>query len=364
MKQFFTLAVAAMTAISVNAAQHTFVQTPVDISKGINLSACHSQLRKASKHAKAEDSSLQYFLGDFVHSQWCLDPQTYEDWIGSNCGVSILDNNDGTLTVKNVLGYGNVLATYDADEEALVIASGQQLFESRYGNVGLFAFTINDDDEAEITDEDIVCYLDDENRFEILNDGIIMVLTDGAYAGYSINALYMFNQFDRVNATMTYLDYDMDEISVGVAIDGTPDDGYIDVYGFGDVSCVALEIDGQNVNIPEGQSVFYHSDYGMFYIYPINEDCQIIDGEVTGTYDAESQSIALNDFTIKEIESNTLYDYYFSISITWLEQEDVVGIEQLAAQRSTRAFDLQGRPVSIPAHGRILVNEGQKMVVK
>lgn len=364
MKQFFTLAVAAMTAMTVHAAQHTFVQTPVDLSQGINVPACRPQLRKAPRHAKAEDSSLQSFLGDFVHSQWCLDPQTYEDWIGSNTGVRILDNGDGTVTVRNILGYGDVLATYDADEEALVIASGQHLFESRYGNVGLYAFTINDDDEAVASNEDILCYLDDENRFEILNDGIVMILTDGAYAGYTVNAMYMFNQFDRVNATMTYLDYDMDEISVGVAIDGTPDEGYIDVYGFGDVSCVALEIEGQNVSIPEGQSVFYHSDYGMFYVYPVNEDLQVIDGEVTGTYDAESQSIALHDFTVKELQTNTLYNYFYSASITWLEQEDIVGIEQLASQRSTRAFDLQGRPVSVPAHGRILVSEGQKMMVK
>lgn len=371
MKQIFTLAAAAMVAMSANAAEHTFVQNqvkaPVDISKGIHVKAA-PKLQKIQKHSKAEDTSFNSFLGDFVHSQWCLDPDSYDDWIGSVTGVQINDNGDGTVTIQNILGYGDIQATYDADEEALVAASGQFLFESVYGNVCLSSFTIGADDEVEFTGEDLLFYLDDENRFEILNDGIAMVLSDGAYAGYMLNALYMFNQFDRVNATMTYQDFDKEDITIGVAIDGMPEDGYINVYGFGDVSCVALAIDGDYVTIPEGQSVFFHSSYGMFYVYPILEQggdfAGIAEGEVSGTYDAEAQTISLGSLCAYEENTKAVYDVYYAPVISWMQQEDPVGIEQINAIRSTQIYDLQGRLINKLSQGQTYIKDGVKMIKK
>lgn len=369
MKQFFTLAVATMVALSAQAADRTFannhVNNLVDISKGISLKAAPMQLHKAKKQAKAEDGALECFLGDFVHSQWCLDPESYEDWIGSNCGISIKDNGDGTVTIENILGYGNIQATYDADEEALVAAPGQFLFESTYGNVGLYPFTIDDLGNVDFPEDDILFYLDDENRFEILNDGIALILLDGEYEGVMLNTFYMFNQFDRVNATMTYLDYYKKEVSIGVAIDGTPDDGYVDVYGFGDISCVALEIDGEDVYVPKGQGVFYYSIYGMFYVYPLDEEGTVVDGEVTGTYNAETQSIALADFSVSELENSKVYDKYYNPVITWLKADEPVAIEQLNVQQpSTRIYDLQGRQVNTLVKGQTYVKGDGKMMVK
>lgn len=371
MKQIFTLAAAALMAMSASA-ENTFVKenlSLVKINDNFKVSVQNAPAMLKAKKAKAEASALDCFLGDFVHSQWCLDPDSYEDWIGSSCDFHVLDNGDGTVTIKNLLGYGDIQAAYDADEEALIAPGNQFLFESVYGNVGLCAFTINADDEVEFTDDDLLFYLDDENRFEILNDGIAMVLIDGDYAGSMLNSLYMFNQFDRVNATMTYLDFYDDEISLGVAIDGDPEEGVVNVYGFGDVSCVTVVIEGDQATIPAGQSVFYYDGYGMFYIYPTALDANgnfagVGEGDATGVYDAAAQQLAFRSVCAFAPESNGIYDVFNAATITWNQQDSPVAISTINAEASSRAFDLQGRATSKLNAGQIYFKEGQKFIVK
>lgn len=359
MKQIFTLAAAALMAMSASAENTLAKETLslVKINDSFKVSVQNSPSLLKAKKAKAEASTLDCFLGDFVHSQWCLDPDSYDDWIGSNCDVHILDNGDGTVTIKNILGWGDIQAAYDADEEALVAPGNQFLFESSYGNVGLCAFTINADDEVEFTDDDLLFYLDDENRFEILNDGIAMVLTDGNYAGYMLNSLYMFNQFDRVNATMSWTDYYGDLCEYGVAIDGTAEDGYVDVYGFGNVSCVAVVIDGEEASIPEGQSVFFHSNYGMFYVYPFDPATSLVsEGDVMGSYNDATKTIVLDPLIAFEPNTGTVYDTFENATIQWNGADTPTAISDLKAETSSRAFDLQGRPVSTVEQGLYIVN--------
>lgn len=367
MKQIFTLAAAALMAMSASA-ENTLVKenlSLVKINDNFKVSVQNAPAMLKAKKAKAEASALDCFLGDFVHSQWCLDPDSYEDWIGSSCDLHVLDNGDGTVTIKNLLGYGDIQAAYDADEEALIAPGNQFLFESVYGNVGLCAFTINADDEVEFTDDDLLFYLDDENRFEILNDGIAMVLIDGDYAGSMLNSLYMFNQFDRVNATMRWNDYYFDPCEYGVAIDGSVEDGYVNVYGFGNVSCVTVVIDGDEASIPAGQSVFYHSNYGMFYVKQLDESFNISDeNDVMGSYDAETKALAFDPFIVINDTNSTMYDLYSDATIQWFTEDVPVAITTINAEASSRAFDLQGRATSKLNAGQIYIKEGQKFVVK
>ena len=372
MKHLFTLAIASLAIASAHA-EHTFVQkalTPIKCETvKLNAQQLDALTQKAPKAAKADDASFEAFLGDFVHSQWCLDPDSYDDWIGSNCDLHVLDNGDGTVTIKNILGYGDIQAIYDADEEALIAPGNQFLFESTYGNVGLCAFSLNSDDEVEFTDDDLLFYLDDENRFEILNDGIAMVLTDGDYAGYMLNSLYMFNQFDRVNATMTYFDFYDDEVSLGVAIDGKPEEGVVNVYGFGDVSCVTIEIQGDLASIPAGQSVFYYNGYGMFYIYSTALDfygnfAGVNEGDAVGGYDAAAQQICFRSVCAYAPESDGIYDVFNEATITWNQQDSPVAISTIKAENHASAYDLQGRTTSKLNAGQIYFKEGQKFLVK
>ena len=371
MKHFFTLAIATMAIISAHA-ENTFVQaqkelTPIKV-ENVKLDARQFNMlsQKAPKAVKAEASTLDCFLGDFVHSQWCIDPDTYDDWIGSSTDMHVVDNGDGTVTLKNVLGYGNIQATYNEEDETLVAPSMQQLFESSYGNVALCAIGLNADDEVEFQeDTDIVFYVDDENRFLIENDGVAMILMDGPYAGYMLNSFYFFNQFDRVNATMSWVDYYDDLCEVGVAIDGTAEDGYVDVYGFGDVSCVAIVIDGEEASIPEGQSVFFHSSYGMFYVQPFNPATfEVGEGDVMGTYNDGTKAIELDPFIVIEASSNTVYDIYDNATIKWNVEDTPTAISTLKAEQGGRAFNLQGRVASSFEQGQVYVKEGKKFFIK
>lgn len=374
MKQFFTLAAAVLVAFSANAeismVRNNSVSAPVKVEnhKVQKQTPAFFAKSKKAKAANIEASAFNTFLGDYVHSQWCLDPNSYEDWIGSNTGCQIVDNGDGTVTVKNILGFGDIQATYNAEDETLSAAPGQYLFESVYGGIGLFPFTINEDDEVDYSEEDpIVFYIDDENRLMIENDGILLVIIDGDYAGYSVNDLYMFNQFDRVNATMSFLDYYEEEYTLGVAVDGDAEQGYVNVYGFGDVSCIAIEIDGTTASVPAEQSIYYYDGYGMFYIYPITERngsfSGIQEGPVAGTYDAQTKTISLVSCCGYAPESDGIYDVYYNPVIT-MNEEDVVAIEQIKNHSAAICYDLQGRIIEQPAKGQLCIQGNNKMIQK
>ena len=102
----------------------------------------------------------------------------------------------------------------------------------------------------------------------------------------------------------------------------------------------------------------------MFYVYPLDEEGTVVDGEVTGTYNAETQSIALADFSVSELENSKVYDKYYNPVITWLKADEPVGIEQVNTQHSARVYDLQGRLVNTPVKGQTYVKGGAKMMVK
>lgn len=367
MKKFFTLAATALVAMSANAElnfmnQHESLTAPVKMEK-VQMPGIQ---KKAPAQKQDVDATFEAFLGDFVHSQWALDPDTYTDWIASNTGMQITDNGDGTVTMTNFLGFGDIVATYDAADEALYADPGQFLFESSYGSVGLFPFFVNDDDEAEIdTESPLIFMLDDENRFELLNDGVAMILTDGAYEGYRLNHLYMFNQFDRVNGTMSWVNYDGDEVTVGVAVeDKIEKSGYVNVYGFSDLGCAMLGVEGSDVQLYSEQGLFFHGSYGLF----VNYGCIIDEGGIyldEGDYTAGTLTngvISLDPFVVAC--GNTLYDLYQDATIT-LPVEDVpVAVSTIKAEQPKRTFDLQGRATSKLEAGQIYMQEGRKVIVK
>lgn len=372
MKQFFTLVAAAMIAFSANAENQSIknnitLTAPVKVSNSFKVQREKSpaKLHKARRMAKAENSSFETFLGDYVHSQWAIDPDTFDDWIASNCDVHVIDNGDGTVTIKNILGYGNIIATYNADEETLEAAPAQFLFESRYGNISLFPIAIDDSDEVIIQSEsNIVFSIDSENRFMIDNDGIAMVITDGQYAGEMINYYYFFNQFDRTNATMTYLDYYNNDCSVEISIDGKPEDGVIDIYGFGDVSCPTVYVEGSEVTVPYGQSMFYYSSYGLFYLFGFQYQT-LIEEDITGTYDEATKTISLNPICIVEPNNMVMVDAYTDINITWYETEDPVAIQQVKDNANISLnYDLQGRIINDIRQGQTYINNGKKYIAK
>lgn len=376
MKQLFTLVSAALIAFSANAEISTVrnnnnISAPIKVENiKVSKKAPARMAKKSNKTLKAsEASAFDTFLGEYVHSQWCLDPDSYNDWIGSSTGCQIKDNGDGTVTIENILGYGDIQATYDAENEVLLAAANQFLFESIYGNIQLTPFIINDDDEVEFVADDIVFYIEDNNRLMIENDGVVMAIADGLYAGLFVNGLYMFNQFDRVNATMTFNDFYNDEYTIGVAIDGSVENGYVDVYGFGDVSCITIEVDGETASVPEGQSIFFHNAYGMYYLYPIVEVngsfTNVKSGAVEGTYDDQTQTFSLASCCGFCSEANSIYDVYYNPVITINVDESIVAIEQVKnSNHAATLYDLQGRMISKPVQGQPFIKDNSKMIVK
>lgn len=366
MKKFFTLAATAMVAMSASA-ELNFMTQPgaLTMPKKVSEVKVPTLMKKAPAQKQDVDAAFEAFLGDFVHSQWALDPDTYTDWIASNTGMQITDNGDGTVTMSNFLGFGDIVATYDADDEVLYAEAGQFLFQSSYGPVGLYPITINDDGEAEYSEDELLFMLDDENRFELLNDGVMMLLTDGAYAGYMLNYYYLFNQFDHVNGTMTWTNYDDEEVSVGVAVeDKIETSGYVNVYGFADLGCAMLGVEGDEVQLYNEQGLFFHGNYGLF----TNVGCTVeSDGIylVDGEYSAGTLTngvISLDPFCVAC--GNTLYDLYNEAQIT-LPVEDVpVAISNIKTEKKNVAFDLQGHVANSFEQGQVYMQDGRKFIVK
>lgn len=366
MKKFFTLAATALVAFSANAELNFMTQpSALTMPKKVAAVKAPAQMKKAPAQKQDVDDAFEAFLGDFVHSQWALDADTYTDWISSNTGMQITDNGDGTVTMSNFLGFGDIVATYDADDEALYAEAGQFLFQSSYGSVGLFPIVIDDEGEAQYSEDELCFMLDDENRFELLNDGVMMLLTDGAYAGYMLNYFYLFNQFDRVNGTMSWLDYNEEEVTVGVAIeDKIEKSGYINVYGFSDLGCAMLGVEGDEVQLYNEQGLFFHGNYGLF----TNVGCTIEDGNIylaEGDYTAGTLAdgvISLDPFCVAC--GNTLYDLYENATITLPKEDTPVAISSIKTENVKRAFDLQGRVADKFEQGQVYMQEGRKFIVK
>lgn len=368
MKKFFTLFTASCLALTASA-QLNFMTQPDAVTMPKKVSEAKlvpAAMKKAPAQKQENDATLEAFLGKFVHSQWALDADTYTDWIASNTGMEVIDNGDGTVTMTNFLGFGDIVATYSADDEALIAEPGQFLFDSSYGPVGLFPIIINDEGEAEAdTEGELLFMLDDENRFELLNDGVIMLLTGGAYEGYMLNYYYLFNQFDRVNGTMSWNNYDGNAVTVDVAIeDKIEKSGYVNVYGFADLGCAMIGFEDEEAQLYNEQGLFFHSNYGLF----VNYSCVVEDDGIyfdENDYTAGSLTngiISLEPFCVAC--GNTLYDLYTDAVITLPSHDDPVAISTIKNEQYQRTFDLQGHEVSSFNAGQIYMQEGRKFIVK
>lgn len=378
MKKIFTLSALALATVSAQA-EFTFVDAPrqmnvkqaqhVTIQKQTPAHFSHQQ----AKRAKAEATEgLEAFTGDWVMSEWVIDPNMEYDYIASNTGITITDNGDGTATIGNFLGQGDVIATYNAESGSLEIQPQLLWSHSTYGDIWIYPFFVNDNDEVDFDENDVISLsLDSEDRFFIDNDGIAMLLVSGAYAGYVIGDFYMYNEFDRVNGTMSYSDYDGVEHELGIAWDGSAEEGSVYVYGFVDMGCPTINIDAENgtVTMEDGQAMFYYPDYGFFSTLALVEQGGKLytteEGMTFGTYEAETNTINLELFGLGS-ESGSLYDLYRNATIVGPSSEPVVGIATIEqkAQSQTTIYDLQGRIADQLAKGQLYMQQGQKFIVK
>lgn len=377
MKKIFTLSALALAALSAQA-EYTFVDAPrqMTINKyeqaAIQKQAPAMFTQQQAKRAKAEDTArIDAFVGDWVMSEWVIDVNSEYDYIASNVDIAITDNGDGTATISNVFGYGDITATYNAETGSLE-APAQLLFtHASYGDINLMPFYVDDNDEVQIESEGTISFsLDSENRFYIDNDGICMVLTSGVYAGYILGDFYMYNQFDRVNGTMSHIDYYGDLHEYGIAWDGAAEEGTVYIYGFGMIGCPTINVDVEagTATMEDGQAMFYYNGYGYFNTiglinqggsYYLNED-----GMTKGTYEAETNTIKLNLFGLGT-ESGTLYDLYDQATIVGPTTEPIVGIATVENKKNdTTTYDLQGRVANELVKGQLYMQQNQKFVVK
>lgn len=378
MKKIFTLSALALAALSAQT-EYTFVDAPRQMTINKYEQATFQKqaptlfTQQQAKRAKAEDTAgVGTFVGDWVMSEWAIDVNMEYDYIASNAGVTIADNGDGTVTIANVLGYGEITATYNAETGSLEAAPQLLWTHETYGDIWLYPFYVNEEDEVQIEEEGTISFsLDSENRFFADNDGIVMILASGTYAGYVIGDFYMYNQFDRVNGTMTYNDYYGEEHQLGIAWDGSAEEGEVYVYGFVDMGCPTITIDAENgtASMVDGQAMFYYPNYGYFYTlgliesegkYYINED-----GATLGTYNAETNTIQLNIFGLAN-ETGTLYDLYSNATIVGADNTPIVSIAYIEekTQNNATIYDLQGRIANEFAKGQLYMQQGQKFIVK
>jgi len=376
MKKIFTLSALALAALSAQA-ELTFVDAPRQLSiKSVENATLQKQApakftAAQPKRANAEAATgKDTFVGNWVMSEWVIDPSMNYDYISSDTDITITENEDGSFTIANVFGYGDISATYN-EETGSLESPAQCLFtHSTYGQIYLYPFSVDDEDNVVVETEGTISFsLDNENRFYIDNDGIVMKLVEGTYAGYVYGDFYMYNQFDRVNGTMSHNDYYGDPHEYGIAWDGAAEEGTVYIYGFAGMGCPTITVDAENgtVSMEDGQQMFYYNNYGYFstlsLIYEDGSYYMNEDGYTAGTYDAETNTIALNLFGLGTT-SGTLYDLYQNATIVGPSLDPVVGIANIQQNNAEATYDLQGRIVEQLNNGQLYIKQGKKFVVK
>ena len=380
MKKIFTLAVAALAAMSANAQDYnTFVNNDARQEFPTKMEAIQAPktlpngLRKAKAVVKDETATYE---GTYVHSVWVYD-ENY-DYIESSCDVVFTKQDDGTYAIQNFVGRGtgDYKATLDAETGQLVAQPGQLLFTHQsYGDVSIYACYINDDYEIEVDLEREIRFSIDGDRIMIDNDGIVMVITSGQYTGYILNTYMLFNQFDRVNATMTCTNNKGENLSYNVAWDGdAANDGEVDIYGFRNYTCVTIVTDAETglAYMPNGQdALYYDSQYGMFStVGLVNENgTYYLADSTAGTFDVENNVIKLGLWGFGNTTGTLIGGVIDNTEITGPALIPVVGIDAVAVENKCEAvaapaYDLMGRQTEATRRGQLYIREGRKFIVR
>lgn len=374
MKKIFTLAVCALAAMTATA-QFNFMSDAMRQefpTKAEAIKAPQGMTNRTHKlTVKAADEAAG-FEGNFVHSVWVYD-EDY-DYIESSCGVTFTKEDDGTYTISNFLGRGgNIKATLDAESGQLVAEPGQLLYtHSSYGDIVIYSVFIDDDYNLQVDTESKLYFSIDGDRIMIDNDGIVMVLKEGQYAGYILGTYMLYVQFDRANGTMTYTNGNNEEKSYDIAWDGDAvNNGYVYIYGFANLSCVTIMTDAETglAYMENGQDVlYYNQQYGMFSTVALateNGKYYLADS-TAGSFDVENNIINLELFGFGNSAGN-LFDLLSNTVITGPSLDPVVGIDDVAIENKQDAapiFDLMGRQAVATRKGQLFIREGRKFIVR
>jgi hypothetical protein len=373
MKKIFTLTFAVLASISANA-QFNFMTGAARVEFPQKLEAVkapqNNQFQKHSAKAIVKEEAGS-FEGNFIHSDWVYDSEY--DYLESYCDVTITKEEDGTYSIANFLGRGTIKATLNAETNQLEAEPNQVLYtSSNYGDIIVVPVAIDDDYNLVADPTSKLIFSIDGDRITIDNDGIIIVIKEGEYAGYYLDAYHLYNQIDRVNGTQTGTNSKGEEITFGIAWDGDPiNNGYVNIYGFCDYSVVKIVTDAETglAYMENDQDVlYYNSTYGMFStVGLINEDGKYYLADSTaGTYDKELNAIKLDMFGF----ANSNYDLlgiYSNTVITGPAPEPIVGIDAVAIenkQQNAPVYDLMGRQIENTAKGQLYIKEGRKFILR
>lgn len=268
MKKILSVFAALLIVASVSAQQLAKVNLPSKQELTPTKSMMKYQAPKSFKAKKkattVNATSGDQFVGKYVQDDWNY-TDNY-DFVGSTVDVAIEKSGDNYV-IKNWYGYGYDITCTFADGK-LVAEPLQVMYNHQtYGNVGLCPWDIDDEDNIVADPEAQVSFsLKDDGSVEMDNFGWMMLILEGAYAGYNFIPYFMFTTLYPVTATAVDTDPDGNVTSYEVAVEAEDDVVYI--HGLGQLGSVyAYPVDWATKTgvMPDGQDVLYYNDqYGMF----------------------------------------------------------------------------------------------------
>ncbi len=374
MKKLFTLIVSVLAAFSANAqfnfmTEATHSVYPKEFESIKVPQNMKGNMLKAKAVTNDEPGS---FEGTFVHSDWVYDDNY--DYLESTCDIVFTKEEDGTYSIYNLFGLeGTIKATLNAETNQLEAEPNQVIYtHSTYGKIVLVPIYINDDYEIVGDFEAKIVFTVDGDRIMVDNDGLVLVLSEGEYAGYVLGTYHLMNQIDRVNGTLTGTNSKNEELTYNIAWDGDAvNNGYVNIYGFCNLSVVTITTDAETglAYMENGQDVLYYdSNYGMFSTtgLTVENGQYYLADSTSGSYDVENNIIKLDTYGFAN-DNYTLINVMFNTVITGPSLDPIVGIDAVAFENKKQnapVYDLMGRQTEATTKGMLYIKDGRKFIVR
>lgn len=268
MKKILSIFAALLMVASVSAQQ----MTKVNLSSKQLMTPTQSTMKyqapksfKAKKKAATVNAtSGDQFVGKYVQDDWNYTDDY--DFVGSTIDVAIEKSGDNYV-IKNWYGYGFDITCTFADGKLVAQPLQVMYNHATYGNVGLCPWDVDDEDNIVADPEAQVSFsLKEDGSVEMDNFGWMMLILEGAYAGYNFVPYFMFTTLYPVTATAVDTDDEGAQTTYEVAVEAEDDVVYIHGLGqAGSVYAYPVDWTAKTGVMPDGQDVLYYNDqYGMF----------------------------------------------------------------------------------------------------
>lgn len=271
----------------------------------------HTLNIKSRKLAPSKAPAATEITGTYIGAAVTEDP------VNSASTVSIETSTEGVTVTGAFLGLPDVTVMATYTNGTLTIPAGQQIYNHRtYGPAALYA-----GDENNLYD--LVLTLQEDGSFALDPSlEVMMLLTTGNYAGYSLGDTYGKYGLHPVNGTIEFqawsnmttpADPDKESYPSSVKLDHDNEGNVTGgaVYGFDSMTWLPFTVEGNNVQFSNDKVYYYSSSYGLAFATDLDDNGRF-DANVgpTGTIDAKGGTILMPQWSFMLPTTGSTPSYY------------------------------------------------------